>query len=190
MLRAIPEVAVFAPADPVETVAVTRAIAKYPGTCYLRLGRGGEKRIHEKIENFQIGKALPVKQGSQAAIFCTGAIFEEVSAACEALEAQGIHPTVYTFPTVKPIDRETILSCAESHKLIVACEEHCVTGGFGSAVAEVLAAESKGAKLLRIGLSDHFCTHVGTQKYLRGLCGIDSRAIAEKIVEALACNGS
>lgn len=185
ILRAIPEVAVFAPADPLETVEVTKAIAGYPGTCYLRLGRGGEKQIHTKIENFQIGKALPVRKGEDVAVFSTGAIFEEVTVACEILESKGINPTVYTFPTVKPIDRETILSCAKNHKLIVTCEEHCVTGGFGSAVSEVLAASAAGAKLLSIGLSDHFCTHVGTQKYLRGVCGIDSKAIAQKIMEAL-----
>ncbi len=185
ILRAIPNVTVLAPADPVETEAVVRALVNYPGTCYLRLGRGGEKRVHEKIENFQIGKAIPVQRGSRVALFSTGAIFEEVKAAAEILESQGIRPTIYTFPTVKPIDRETILACAASHELIATCEEHNVTGGFGSAVAEVMAEALRGAKLLRVGLKDDFCCHVGSQKYLRGICGIDSPAIAAKILEAL-----
>ena len=63
VMRSIPNVAVFCPSDALEAAAVTKAIAKYPGTCYLRLGRGGEKPIHKALENYEIGKAIPVKEG-------------------------------------------------------------------------------------------------------------------------------
>ena len=121
VMRALPGVVVMAPGDLVEAEAATRAIASYPGTCYLRLGRGGEKRIHEKISDFQIGKAISVQQGQNVAIFSTGAIFEEVESACAALETAGVRPTVYTFPTVKPLDRDVVLKCANTHQLIVTC---------------------------------------------------------------------
>ena len=78
IMRALPGVAVFAPGDLTEAEEITKAIVNYPGTCYLRLGRGGEKRIHRKIEDFKIGKAIHVKDGKQVAIFSTGAIFEEI----------------------------------------------------------------------------------------------------------------
>ena len=81
VLRALPDVVVMAPADLVEAEECTKALAICPGTAYLRLGRGGEKRIHDKIENFQIGKAIKVNDGEKIAIFSTGAIFEEVKAA-------------------------------------------------------------------------------------------------------------
>lgn len=185
VMRALPNVVVLAPGDLVEAEAATRAIAAYPGTCYLRLGRGGEKRIHEKIENFQIGKAIPVQKGQGVAILSTGAIFEEVETACTVLEASGVHPTVYTFPTVKPLDRDVVLECEKTHQLIVTCEEHNIVGGFGSAVAEVMAEEPSTARLLKIGLEDQYCTLVGSQKYLRGQYGMSGTKIAARLLENL-----
>ncbi len=105
ILRALPDVVVLAPADLVEAEECTKALVKYNGTAYLRLGRGGEKRIHDHIDNFQIGKAVKVHDGERVAIFSTGAIFEEVSITETILKVKGITPAVYTFPTVKPIDR-------------------------------------------------------------------------------------
>ena len=185
VMRALPDVAVLAPADLVEAEAATRAIAAYPGTCYLRLGRGGEKRIHDQIENFQIGKAIPVRRGEKVAIFSTCAIFEEVQAAVELLEAAGVHPTVYTFPTIKPLDEEVIRTCAAEHELIVTCEEHNIVGGFGSAVAEVMAESPARAKLMRVGMNDAYCTLVGSQKYLRDQYGMSGEKIAARILERM-----
>lgn len=185
-LRALPDVIVLAPADLVEAEECTKALAKYQGTAYLRLGRGGEKRIHEKIENFQIGKAIKVCDGEKVAIFSTGAIFEEVTTAKEVLNGKGINPVIYTFPTVKPIDKDTIEKVAQEVDLIVTCEEHNVIGGFGSAVAEVMAEmKQKKATLLRIGLNDEYSIRVGNQKYLRGQYGIDAPAIVERIMERI-----
>lgn len=186
ILRALPNVVVLAPADLVEAEECTKALANYNGTAYLRLGRGGEKRIHERIENFRIGKAIKVNSGQRVAIFSTGAIFEEVTACNLILSEKGINPTIYTFPTVKPIDKETIEDVAKTVELIVTCEEHNIIGGFGSAVAEVLA-EMKGMKatLIRIGLNDEYSVRVGNQKYLREQYGIDAISIAEKILYAI-----
>ena len=189
IMRALPDVVVMAPADLVEAEECTKALAEYKGTAYLRLGRGGEKRIHEKIDGFKIGKAIKVHDGEfrgnglRIAIFSTGAIFEEVTAAYDELKANGINPAVYTFPTVKPIDKEIIEHCAKACDYIVTVEEHNIIGGFGSAVAEVLA-EIRGEKaaLVRIGLNDQYSIKVGNQKYLRQQYGIDSKAIVERIL--------
>ncbi len=183
IMRALPDVAVFAPGDLTEAEEVTKAIAKYKGTCYLRLGRGGEKKIHKSIENFEIGKAISVKEGKDVAIFSTGAIFEEIEIACEILNDNGVNPTVYTFPTVKPLDIDTIQKCADTHSLIVTCEEHNVVGGFGGAVAEVMAENPSKARLMRIGMNDQYCTRVGDQKYLRGEYGMSGEKIANRILE-------
>lgn len=185
ILRALPDVVVLAPGDLLEAKAATEAIAKHNGTCYLRLGRGGEKRIHKKIENFEIGKAIKVKEGKKVAIFSTGAIFEEIEGAVEILKSKGIDPEVYTFPTVKPLDTEVILNCAKNFELIATVEEQNIVGGFGSAVAEVLAENPKNAKLIRIGLNDTYSCKVGSQNYLRSEFGIDSKGIAEKIMEKI-----
>ena len=182
LLRALPNVVVMAPGDLVEAECATRAIANYPGTCYLRLGRGEEKRIHDKIENFQIGKAIKIQDGEKVAIFSTGAIFEEVKEAAEILKDKGINPSIYTFPTVKPIDKEVIKYCGENFDYIVTVEEHNIVGGFGSAVSEVLSElKNKKAVLVRIGLNDTYSSIVGSQKYLRDQYGMSASKISQKI---------
>ena len=185
-MRSLPDVAVFAPADKVEAAAVAKAVAAYPGTCYIRLGRGGEKVIREDIGEFVVGKAIPVCEGTRVAIFSTGDIAGEVMKAKAILESQGINPTIYTFPTVKPIDAETIRTCAESHELVVTCEEHSIVGGFGSAVAEVLAEISDSARLVRVGINDTYCAIVGDQNHLRHHYGLTGEQIAERIAKELA----
>lgn len=186
ILRALPDVVVMAPADLVEAEECTKALAAYPGTAYLRLGRGGEKRIHDHIDNFQIGKAIKVRDGKKIAIFSTGAIFEEVNATYNVLVEKGYDPAVYTFPTVKPIDTEVIKECAKEFDVVVTCEEHNIVGGFGSAVAEVMAEmKEKKAYLLRIGLNDEYSIKVGNQNYLRQQYGMDSASIVKKIEETI-----
>lgn len=184
IMRSLPDVTVLAPGDLVEAECATKAIYEQQGTCYLRLGRGGEKRIHEKLDEFKIGKAIEINKGQNVAVFSTGAIFDEVCEACENLKEQGIVPTVYTFPTVKPIDKEVIVNCAKTHKTIITVEEHNLSGGFGSAVAEVLAEiEGSRAKLVRIALDDRYSCIVGSQKYLRKQYLIDAKTIEQKIKE-------
>lgn len=185
IMRDLPGMAVVCPADLVEAEEAVKAIVEYPGTVYLRLGRGGEKRIHDHIDNFRIGKAIKVKDGNKVAIFSTGAIFEEVNDALGMLADKGIDPAVYTFPTVKPIDMEVIKECSEKFDLIVTCEEHNVIGGFGSAVAEVIAEHPSKARLMKIGIEDSYCCAVGNQKYLRSYNHIDAAGITERIINAL-----
>lgn len=183
MMRSLPNVTVVAPGDLIEAECATRAIYETPGTCYLRLGRGGEKQIHKELDNFEIGKAIKIKDGNNVAVFSTGAIFDEVDEACKLLEKEGIVPTVYTFPTVKPIDKSIILECASKYKAIITVEEHNLCGGFGSAVSEVLAEEGTKAKLVRIALDDKYSCIVGSQKYLRKQYSIDSQTIVERVKE-------
>lgn len=186
VMRALPDVVVMAPADLVESEECTKALARHKGTAYLRLGRGGERRIHEKIENFQIGKAIKVHDGEKVAIFSTGAIFDEVSDAVDLLEKSGINAAVWTFPTVKPIDEDVIRECAHKFSVVVTVEEHNVAGGFGSAVVEVLADMDQHARLLRIGINDTYYDIAGSQKHLRKASGLDACSIAERIETVLA----
>ena len=190
IMRALPDMVVMAPGDPVEAAEATKAITAYQGTCYLRLGRGGERRIHKSIPDFKIGKAIPIADrrktsGPNIALFSTGAILDEVCDACAALEKKGVGVIQYSFPTVKPIDRETILECAKESDAIFTVEEHNVTGGFGSAVAEVMAGEGTGIPLYRLGLNDEYCTKVGSQQYLRNEYGISAEKIVEYISDKL-----
>lgn len=184
ILRALPDVTVICPGDSVEAEQATRAITNMPGTCYLRLGRGGEKQVHEKIANFQVGKAIKVRDiagKGRVAVFSTGAILDDTTDACNELIIEGYGIKQYSFHTVKPIDIDVITKCAESCDYIVTVEDHNVIGGLGGAVAEVIAEFGGRAKLVRIGLDDRYCNRVGDQNYLREQYGMNKDAIVEKI---------
>lgn len=186
VLRALPNVAVFAPCDAVEAEAVTKAIAEYKGTCYLRLGRGGETVIHNRsIDEYIVGKAIQIKDGCKVALLSTGAISNEVISAIKILEQNGHTPAYYTFPTVKPLDTEILELIAQSFDLIVTCEEHNIIGGFGSAVSEYISELKRHPRILKIGINDEYCTHVGDQNYLRKCLNLDGISIAQKIMESL-----
>ena len=190
MLRALPEVTVVCPGDLVEAAEATKAIAHTPGTVYLRLGRGGEKRVHNKIDNFQIGKAIKIREAKadcnkKVALFSTGAILDEVTEAAGILEKEGIGVEEYSFHTVKPIDKDVILDCANRYDYIVTVEEHNVIGGFASAVSEVITDSDENVRLIKIGLNDEYCSKVGNQKYLRAQYGMTAQDIVKKVKEAV-----
>ena len=190
VMRALPDMVVMAPGDPAEAEAATRAIAAYPGTCYLRLGRGGERRIHESITDYQIGRALQIRDSRQEGrknitVFSSGAILDEVCDACSFLEQKDVGILQYSFPTVKPIDREAVIKCAKDTDAVFTVEEHNITGGFGSAVAEVMAEVACGTPLYRIGLNDEYCTKVGSKQYLRNEYGLSAEKIAEYILDKM-----
>lgn len=185
VMRALPNVSVFCPGDLVEAKEVTKALVDYPGTCYLRLGRGGEKQIHKEIPDFQLGQAIKVQKSQSnikvAAIFSTGAILDEVTDAVDILEKNGIGMAQFSVPSVKPLDTEMILKCAEKYSYIITVEEHNIIGGFGSAVAELLAENKTNARLLKIGINDTYCDVVGNQAYLRNKYGLDAVHISNKV---------
>lgn len=185
ILRALPDVTVICPGDPVEAALATKKIAQTEGTCYLRLGRGGEKNINTVIKDFEIGKAYKLRNAKdlpkKVAIFSTGAILEETTKACDMLEEAGVAVEQYSFPTVKPIDKAVIEDCAKRFDHIFTVEEHNVIGGFGGAVAEVLAECEGKAKLHRIGIDDFYCIEVGSQNYLREQVGINAEGITNKV---------
>lgn len=186
VMRSLPGVTVFSPADKVEAAEVAKAAVACPGTCYIRLGRGGEPVVREKIENFEVGKAIPVQQGSRVAIFSTGGIYQEVALAVKLLVRDGIEPAVYTFPTIMPMDEKTVLECARECELIVTCEEHNIQGGLGTAVAEVLAEQpGTKARLLRIGMENAYCSVVGNQEHLRKIYGMNGEQIACRILKEI-----
>lgn len=181
-MRALPGVRVLCPGDAAEAEAATRLMLAEPGTFYLRLGRGGEPRVHGAPDGLDVSRAIRVRDGAGAALLSTGALLGEVVAAADALAEGGPSPSVWSFPSVKPIDRGAVESVARAHGLVVACEEHNVVGGFGGAVAEVMA-EMPGpkARLVRVGIPDEYCSEVGSQAHLRRLYGIDAAGIAARV---------
>lgn len=186
MMRALPNMTVFAPGDLAEAEEVMEASYRHQGPCYIRLGKGGEPRIHKSLCNFTVGKALRIVEGDKVCIFSTGGILSEAVDARQKLQEIGLNPAVYSFPTVKPIDAETICRCAKTYDLIFTLEEHTVVGGFGGAVSEVVAGMSGArATVERIGLNDVYPSVVGNQEYLRDHYGLSANHLVAAVKSAV-----
>ena len=181
VLRALPEVKVFTPGDPAEVEAVTPVMLNTPGTCYLRLGRGGEPRVHPgEVAGWRLPSALTLRQGRDIALLSAGGMLTQTAAAAELLAAEGISAEVVSFPSLKPLDEETVRALAGRFPALITAEEHNIIGGLGSAVAEVLAESGSACRLVRIGMRDRYASTVGNQQYLREHYGLDAASIARR----------
>ena len=180
-LRALPGITVFTPGDPAEVEAIVPVMLHTPGTCYLRLGRGGEPTLHTgPVENWTLPQALTLREGVDIALLSAGGILTQTVAAAELLAERGISAEVVSFPCIKPIDAEKIKELAGRFAHIVTVEEHNVVGGFGSAVCEAASELGSGCKIHRVGMPDIYSTIVGTQQYLREQYAMDAKAIADR----------
>jgi transketolase len=155
IMRAFPNMKVISPADAVETTAALKAILGQPGPMYLRLGRSNLPKIHPENYTFQIGRAVPLREGRDATIIATGITVGFALEAAELLSAEGISCGVINMSSLKPLDREIVLEASNSSYLLVTVEDHSVIGGLGSAVLEALA-EYPRVPVLRLGLQDVF----------------------------------
>jgi transketolase len=186
IMRALPEMTVFTPCDSLETEAITRAAVELEGPCYIRLGKGGEKELHKNAHNISAFKANKLKDGRDTVILVAGAIANEALSAAEMLKTQGVSCAVYSFPSIKPLDSETIHHLANQYDYIFTLEEHNIIGGFGSSVSEVIAEIRTRAVIVRLGLNDVYSSVVGSQDYLRKYYNIDGSSISSRIQKIIA----
>ena len=156
LMREIPGMVVINPADDVEARAAVKAAYEYVGPVYLRFGRLAVPVFNdEETYQFEIGKGIVLKEGTDVTIFATGLCVNETIEAEKLLAADGINAEIINIHTIKPIDRELVVQSAAKTGKVVTVEEHSVIGGLGSAVCEVLCEEAP-TKVLRIGVNDTF----------------------------------
>lgn len=178
IMRALPGMRVIVPAERWEVDDLVEELVERPGPAYLRIDKGIGGTDRGPGERAVLGRARTVREGSDVSLLSVGAILCEAVAAAEMLEAEGISAEVLSFNSVKPLDVDAVVAAARNTGRIVTVEEHTVLGGFGAAVAEVVA--EAGVTLNgfhRIGLDDCFPTIVGDQAYLRSRYGMDVSAI-------------
>ena len=155
IMRALPNMVVVAPADAYEAFAATKALAKYNGPVYMRMGRADFPTILEPDMEFQIGKASVLREGTDVTIVGCGQMVSSCMDAAETLQAEGISAEVINMSTIKPLDTETLIASVSKTGCCVTAEEHSIIGGLGSAVAEALC-DSNCVPLERVGTKDTF----------------------------------
>ncbi|WP_282606189.1 transketolase family protein [Pelagibius sp. Alg239-R121] len=184
LMRALPNMTIIEPGGPDQIVPAVKAAIEIDGPVYLRLQRADRPlQKDQTLPPFELGKAQTLKDGADVAIVASGLMIGQARQAATKLSKRGISTAVVNLHTIKPLDRNAITQWARRCQLIVTAENHSIIGGLGSAVAEVLAEENAGARLVRVGLKDRFAEG-GSLPYLLQKYRMSADAIVEAVVEA------
>jgi len=155
IMRVIPNMRVLVPADSTTVSKLTWIIAQQYGPFYMRMARSKTPIIHNDSQEFQIGKGIVLRDGSDCTIAACGITVKMALDAANMLQQDGISCRVIDCFSIKPIDRDLLEKSARETGSIVTCEEHNIIAGFGSAVSEVVS-ESYPVPIRRIGVQDKF----------------------------------
>ena len=180
----LPGFTVISPADEISMMALVKLAAEHFGPVFIRAGRPKVARIYEAGQQFKIGKAIELLEGSDVTLIATGLLVAESIRAAETLEAEGISARVIDFHTIKPLDREAIARAARETGAIVVAEEHLVDGGLGVRVAQVVA-ETHPAPMEFVGIQNTYAESATPEQLLDkyGLLARDVAAAARRVVK-------
>lgn len=183
IIRTIPGVTILNPGDPVTIRKAVHAMIKHVGPCYMKIGAPAMPVLYEEDVDFILGKGIVIKDGRDVALIGTGTVLSKAVAAARLLEESGISVRLIDIHTIKPLDRDLILSAAREIGRIVTVEEHFIAGGLGSAIAEVCSQESP-ARMKMIGIGDHYASN-GPYEELLGKYGLQPDQIKETVIKFL-----
>ena len=165
IMRVLPNMKVFSPADAIETAKIVKAMAEIDGPCYIRVNRNDVPEVTNPDEPFEFGKVKTLREGKDAVVFATGYMVYQALEAAKILEAEGVSVKVVNVATIKPFDVEGVQAAAAGMKAAVTVEEANIYGGLGSAVCEALCAGPAESRIpvSVMGVQDTFGT--SAQKY-------------------------
>ncbi len=179
IMAMLPNMAVACPADPLEAEALLPQLLDRRRPAYLRLARSGEPVLHPAGTKVTLERAITLRSGTDIALLATGPILGRALAAAQTLAARGISASVLSFPGFRPLDQQAVLDAARGHRAILTLEEHMVTGGFGSRVAEVLLAAGLAPRFGKYGVTDALRGQIGSQAWLLDRLGpVEDHAMA------------
>lgn len=179
LMRSVPGLTVIDPCDATEVAQATAAIAQHDGPVYMRLLRGLVPKVLDPAEfNFEIGRARLLRDGTDVAFISSGIMTPRVLDAARLLEAENVRTAVLHVSTLKPFDREAVAALLARVPHVVTAENHVVTGGLASAVADVAVDERLDIRLARVGIPDCFCDS-GSLSHLAERYGLTSRHLAD-----------
>lgn len=187
LMRVLPGMVVLAPGDSIEVAQFTRLMAQDSHPSYMRLPRVDLPVYNDPANEYQIGRAYVLRQDDQpvVSVIATGSMTGNALLAAQTLSQKGITSEVVHVPTIKPLDQATILGSIGRTKVVVTVEEHQVSGGLGSAIAElVLESDIRPTKFYRIGVNDCF-GQSGTVTNLWRHYQLDAGGIVEQILALL-----
>ena len=183
LMRMLPNMVVINPCDYNQTKAATIASAKHFGPVYLRFGRPSVPNFTPEDQNFEIGKALHLIEGTDVTIFATGHLVWEAIQAAEKLAEEGIKAEVINIHTIKPLDVEAVVKSAAKTGAVVVAEEHFIAGGLGELISGTLARTNP-TPIEFVAIDDRF-GESGTPSQLMDAFGLNAASIIEASKKAI-----
>lgn len=165
ILRILPNMTVVNAGDPLEVEVALQDYHNNPRPFYLRMAKKGEPIINQNEKDIKVGQATLIKDGNDISIFASGKALQYAAQAGQELESSGIKARVLSFHTIKPIDKQAILSAAQETNGIITVEEHLIHGALATAVSEVIAQNNVKTNLKCLAVSDEFPSGVGKEQY-------------------------
>ena len=179
IMRAMPDMTVLAPADAIEGEAIIRWATEFQGPVYLRLARDASANVFDEKYSFVPGKTISLREGSDVLLISTGPQSVRCLQAAELLQGQGVSAGVLHVPSIKPVNKEEIVSASEKAKLVITVEEHTIYGGLGGLVAEILS-EASPRRVVRFGIEDRW-GESAPNDYLLDLFQMSPPRLSERI---------
>ena len=183
MMKMLPHMTVINTCDFNQTKAATIAIAKHVGPVYLRFGRPKVPNFTDINQNFEIGKAVLLSEGTDVTIIATGHLVWEAIEASKELEKLSVSSEIINIHTIKPLDSDAILRSVSKTKCIVTAEEHMLNGGLGDSVAQLLSRKLP-LPLEMVGVNDTF-GESGTPRQLMEKYGLTSNDIVNAVKKVI-----
>ncbi|MGM9774622.1 MAG: transketolase family protein [Candidatus Egerieousia sp.] len=180
-VRALPSMTILSAADSLSAIKCVQAAHEIKGPVYVRLsGLLNCPIVYEKDYDFEVGKAITLREGNDVAIMATGMMVKESLDAAQLLAEKGLECKVIDVHTIKPLDTNCLDKVYSKFKLIVSVEEHSIIGGLGGTIAEYLADKEVHPRLVRIGVEDRFCK-LGDLRYCWEQHGLTAPQIADRV---------
>jgi transketolase len=184
IIRTIPGVTIINPGDPVTIKKAVHAMIKHTGPCYMKIGSPKMPVLYPEDVDFSLAKGIVMKDGRDVVLIGTGTVLSKAVAAARLLEEAGVSVRLIDMHTIKPLDRDLILSAAREIGRIVTVEEHFIAGGLGSAIAEICSQEYP-VKMKMIGIVDSYASN-GPYEELLGKYGLQPDQIKNTVIKFLS----
>lgn len=183
IMRSLANMVIFEPCDSAMLSASMEQVVNYKGPLYLRLFRKKAEKVFDKIDNFDLFKGIEISKGKDCTIIASGIMVSRAINAAKTLKKEGISVGVSEIHTIKPIDKDIIISAAKRSGAIVTAENHSIYNGLSSAVSEVLS-EHFPVPLSRVGINDRF-GEVGKAQYLSEVFHITENDICDAVKDCI-----
>lgn len=177
IMRGFGNIQIYAPSDPIEVEQIFNFAVDHTGPVYIRMDSDKFPNLHDSTYKFETGKVDKLAEGPDISIIAVGSMVYEAFLAGQMLKKNHINADVLNISSIRPLDKEQIISSIVKTKNVVTVEEHSINGGIGSLVAEIIAEYDISAKLIRLGIPDGEFAKAGPRSEIRAYHKFDMDGI-------------